>query len=257
MLLSLLLQGWGLVGRDMRHLQPLQQLQHLHVEAADPWLLEDSALLQLTDDMPVLSSITRDGRQLLHDFRASAAAPAGAAEPGSHATQQASGWAGLYGGDSTAAAATSGSSCSSIWAAGPLPGELDQQQHEVSVLSPWLQRRVQQPLAQGHISGVRVQKSSAKHPGSMQQGRSPRHIAGAHAGGSSTTMYQRLSAYDERFRYTSEELLVLRSHLGSEQQLQPATVGTAAASTSSAGGHAGQGSLVEILPLEIRSGATW
>jgi hypothetical protein len=248
------LQGWGLVGRDMRHLQPLQQLRQLHVEAADPWLMEDSALLQLTNDMPALRSIIRDGRQLLHDtaLRASAAAaaPAGSLEPRSHAEAQSVGWAGVYDSTSTAAAVTSGSSYNSIWAAGLLPDEADQQQqHEVPVLSPWLRCRVPQPLA--HSQGSCVLKPG-KHTG-MQQGKGPRRTAAMY-GGSSRTMYQRLSAYDERFRYTSKELLALRSHLSSEQPPQPGTVGTAAASTSSAGNHAGQGYLAAKLPLEIRSG---
>jgi hypothetical protein len=226
---SLCMQDWALTDRDLRHLHSLEQLQQLHVKGADPWLLSDNALLQLADELPLLSRLSRDGRSLLQAGIAVAAAeaPAGSASLSTspHTLGQLSG-VGTYTPSSSAAPVSS--SRDSIWPAGPLPQDCQSLQ-EPLVASPWLQRRSTPRAGAQHSAGGGRQGSASK--------------AGSSGGG---TVYQRLSAYDERFRYSTEDLLALRGQTPD-----------AAAAVEIRLSNPTTVAIGQVLPAEIRASVTW
>lgn len=223
-------QDWVLTDRDLRHLHSLGQLQQLHIKGADPWLLSDDALLQLADELPLLSTLGRDGCSLLQAGIAVAAAeaPAGSASfsTSPHTPGQLSG-VGTYTTSSSSAVPVS-SSRDSIWPAGPLPQDCQSLQ-EPLVASPWLQRRSTPRAGVQHSAGGGRQGSASK--------------AGSSCGG---TVYQRLSAYDERFRYSTEDLLALRGQTPD-----------AAAAVETRLNNPTTVAIGQALPAEIRAGATW
>jgi hypothetical protein len=193
----------------MRHLQPLQQLRCLELNGADPWLLSDAAILQAAEGMPALRSITRDGTCLLQDSNLVAAA-ASPAYPSSQHSSQPAGWSGTPG--STEA------SYQGVWAGGDLPGEDHSQ--PLAVVSPWLWQHIPKPPT----------------PGTTKQ---PAKSAGRRRAGGSSSDGARL-AVDERFRYSSDELLALRPDAGSPTA--PPSDGAPAAGVA------------QLLPSEIRGG---
>lgn len=241
------LQDWSLGDSDMRHLEPLQQLQQLHIKGADPWLLSDAAILQLAEELPVLSSILRDGRQILQDAGAlsvAAAVAAGAAELGSYQSSPSAVWPGAhrFGGPD---GSQTGVSYPAIWPADGLPNDLQNKQ-QVDVMSPWLLRYIPQPSTPG--SQGKAQPAAAAARPTVASGRSSSRGA---------TVYQPLSAFDERFRYSSDELLHLRSQVAGTQHSPTGSEGAAA---TAADGSAGQGTEVDfdqVLPAEIRACARW
>lgn len=174
------MQGWDLNDRDLRHLHPLQQLQQLHVDAVDAWVLSDGGLLQLAEQLTQLRSLTRDGRQLLSIQQQADAAAQRLGAPIDAA-----------GISSTQAAAHGHSSSSphSIWPAGPILDELEEQ--PPSALTP------------ASRGGGRVSKAS---PAVSSSPASSSKAASRPVG----SVYHRLAAFDERYRYSMDELLSLR-----------------------------------------------
>lgn len=216
------LQGWGLGDSDMRHLEPLQQLRCLALNGADPWLLSDAAILQAAEGMPALSSITRGGTWLLHNsnFMAAAASPTGSS---CHHSSQPPGWS------RTPGSAQGSCIYQGVWAGGDLPS-VDQSQ-SLAVVSPWLWQHIPKPSTPG----------ATKQAAALVKAAGRRRMGGSSGG--CMTLHPRLLACDERFRYSSDELLALRPAAGSPTA-PPSTAAPAAG-------------VAQLLPSEIRGGARW
>jgi hypothetical protein len=284
MCLCCLLQGWGLSDRDMSQLYPLEHLCQLNIKGSDPWLLSDAALQQLPEELPLLSSIVRDGQQLLpygtHLQAATqvttlAGAPAGPADMGnSHGCHS----------SSAAVCASPNSSTSTsyqgIWQGPQIAVAGEAQLGMQGVESPWLLQYLPQPRSPGGSSKVQQQQQSTpaskstlrQGPGSSRTSadRATAHRTIVHrtiassssgGGGRGGTVYQRLSAYDERYKYSSGELLALRD-LCVGPGAASGAVGRSPGSNSSSGSRRSSSSdtpadLLGNLPPEIRAGANW
>jgi hypothetical protein len=135
------MQACQLTDGDLELLEPLAELQQLHVADADPWLLSDAALLETcAQAMPHLRLLTRDGKQLWQAVRRRSSSDS--------------------------------SKDNSLWPAGSLLDDLQEQEREL----PWLWHAANQGQAHQGLRGV----------------------------------HQPL-AQDERYRYSTEQLLELRS----------------------------------------------
>lgn len=314
-------QGWELTDRDLlRHLQPLKHLQQLRIKGIDPWLLSDDALLQLAspEQLPQLSCITRDERQLLLTQPSLTLPPAGPADLLSESSYDgATASSSSYSSSHRRASAVTDADTSnvgSMWPSGLLPGEVMQQQQQLAVVTvPWLLQYLPQPSLS--ISGTQSASkkvgtaahspsqagggshSSSKHPRVCGGGDSRGHnqLSGSSPGGSSSpaayanrrrsssasggggggggTVYQRLAAFDERYRYTTDELLALRG--GQQSVRSPAAQGST--SNDAAGGQEAPAVDVDVvggssashvfstteleisrlLPPEVQAGSRW
>lgn len=258
--------GWEVNDRDMRHLHALQQLQQLHVAAVDPWLLSDAALLHLQEELPELYLISRDGRQLLHLGHRAALINLDNMSSGSNSSNRISSapdCAGVQGGHASAGVNNSNSVATrSIWPAGPAEGDGSQ---SPGVTVPWLHPSVAQQgtpalhspvqkpagAASGSRPPVKKASSAAGSAGQLQQGRVARQTAGSPRGSQagSSTVYQRLSAYDERYRYSMQQLLELQAHQAATQH--------AAGEAQQQQQESCAASINDLLPEEIRVGTKW
>lgn len=98
-----------------------------------------------------------------------------------------------------------------------------------AVASPWLWQHIPKPPTPG----------ATKQAAALVTKPAGRRRMGGSSGGC-MTLHPRLSACDERFRYSSDELLALRPAAGSP----PSTAAPAA-------------EVAQLLPSEIRGGARW
>lgn len=184
-------QHCQLQDRDLKHLGNLQWLQALHIRHVDPWLLSDQALEELPDahDMPQLMLITRDGRTVY-----SAAVPP-AAEAGDNGV-------GAFNLPSTPAVA--GQQQQSWW----------QQDHLSLVGAPSGLQTVSAASSSRFGSwpdgGASTAPARAATPRAGSSS-SKKPLAGSSMTAAASTVYKRLSEYDERFKYSKEELLELRA----------------------------------------------
>jgi hypothetical protein len=265
--LYVLLQGWGLSDRDMSQLYPLQQLCQLTIKSSDPWLLSDAALQQLPDELPLLSSIIRDGQQLLSygtrlqaatGFGVQAGVPAGPADAASSYCGHSSAAAVRAGLDSSAGGASS--SYQGIWQGPQVALSGDAQLGTQLIESPWLLRYLPQTRCPSVTSSkVQQQRTTPASRSVMRQGPGDKAGANRRGSGSGGTVYQRLSAYDERYKYSSGELLALRDACVG-QGTAVVDVGQSPGSNSSSSSRRSSASdaptdLLEAVPAEIRAGA--
>jgi len=228
----LCVQDMALVDRDLTKLQRLADLQQLHVQRSDPWLLSDAALMELSDSLPSLKTVTRDDQQLLTSPALVVASPAAAAAAVAAAM---TGWQ-----DSTAEA-SAGSSIHAVaqhfnWLLGgdskAKPAAFAQQDAAATVRSGLAAAAGSSSSSSSNLAwpegpAVLVASVRTSNPGpavSSQKGTavsaqlgskaSPRGLRRSSNDNSSNhrsaPSHQHLITFDERYRYSTAMLLQLR-----------------------------------------------
>jgi hypothetical protein len=203
-LLNLELQRWQLQGHDLSALEPLQQLQQLHTAQLDPWLVSDSALVDLATVLPSLQLVTRDGRVLVCAAVATAAA-------GGLASLEPQAYGGAV---AVTAAALDGGSVSwlsAAVAARAAAGRL--QDGSAGTPGSWLAAYSASsagvvPTAAAAAAALAPAGSTSTGPGGSSSSR--KKSTQTAVGSSSSRLHPRLLDYDERYRYTTEQLVGLR-----------------------------------------------
>lgn len=210
------LQGFQVTGDQLeRCISGLIALQQLHVHDTDPWLLHSGQMTAVATALTCLTLVTRDGWELLNVRGSSSSSSSAAAAE----------LAPAHG------AAGSGCSCGGHASS------------ERGTLRDWgLQLAGMASSARRPASGSPQPPEAAAAPaGSSGSGQRPgrRSNSGTGVGSSSSasaSAARRLSAFDERHRYSTQQLLALRG----------------GGDSSGDGGAAPARGLHESIPLELR-----
>jgi hypothetical protein len=171
----------------------------------DTWLVSDAALVDLAVALPSLQLVTRDGRVLL------CVAGAAAAAAGPAVLEQQVYHTPLGGAVASTAAAVEGgvaSWLSAAAAARTAAGRL--QDGSAGIQGSWSAAHNVSSAVSTATAAAAAAASARAPAGSTSTARGGGRQKQSQPAGSSSTVHSRLSKYDERYRYTTEQLVSLR-----------------------------------------------